>query len=367
MKVTNCLIIFVFLSLSIICPFRVYAQEKVDLDLFVWALDKDPVLSSTDKIEQLIRRAHQMKIKTLFVQVYRANKAWFATKHADDSLYQEYKIRLGRDPFEFLIKKAHENNIEVHAWLNVLSLSANTEAPLLKKYGTGILTRNKQDKKILEDYKIDNQYFLEPSDPRVRREMTSIVGDLLKGYPKLDGIQFDYIRYPDVHPFYGYSSYNIERFKKISGLKEIVEDSPKWKQFKRDQVTSLLQVLVKKTRSLRPKIHISTTGCLSYARAYHEALQDWPSWINQGLIEFVTVMNYPSDYPDFEKNVCEIKEKLGDLKKINVAVGAYKFVHKDTDIFRQQYEYCKKSGAKGCAIFHYSNFQENPALARALE
>ncbi len=357
------LLIFLFLN-----PTISRCQEPTARGLFIWSLEEHPVLSSKMQIEEAVNFAKKHNIKTLFVQVYRANQAFFPSKIAEVKVY--LFMEKGRDfpidSFTYLINLAHANGVEVHAWLNLLSLSGNKDAKILKKYGPSILTRNVQKKRILEDYKIDNQYFLEPSDPRVRQELLILVGDLLRAYPDLDGIQFDYIRYPDVHPFYGYSKDNIESFKKATGLKKIVEENPQWKQWKRDQVTQLLEMLVKKVRSIRPQIHVSTTGCLAYSRAYDEALQDWPSWLKNNTIEFVTLMNYPPDAETFQKNITDIKIKILDFSKVNMAVGAYKEIQTVSD-FKGQADYCELSGAKSCVFFHYDALIQKSSFVQVLE
>lgn len=354
------LIILVFLFITF---GQVWAADK---GIFVWSLENVPVLCSEKEMDNLVNFAQKHEIKTLFVQVYQSNKAWFPSKVGDSSPYQECLQKVSSDPLALLIKKAHLKGLEVHAWMNMLSLGNNKNAKMLRTYGPGILTRNVQPKHVLEDYKIDNQFFLEPSDPNVRQESVDVVKEILQRYPELDGIQFDYIRYPDVHPFYGYSKNNLERFKKITGKKVIKENDPVWKQWKRDQVTELLKRLVSKVRSIHPKIHISTTGCLSFSRAYEEAFQDWPSWINKGLVEFVTVMDYPPDVPTFKKNVIDIKSKVEDFSKVNVAVGAYKPEQKLED-FTGQFKFCENSGAKSCVLFHYNEFVKKPAFSQVLE
>jgi uncharacterized lipoprotein YddW (UPF0748 family) len=353
------------LSLVLLLASPVWGQENAFQGMFIWSLDEHPVLESASKIEEAVGFAKQHGIKVLFVQVYRSNQAWFPSKYADSSPYYHCFKSVGQDPLNLLISKAHAQGIEVHAWLNLLSLGANANAPILKKYGSSILTSNKDEKRSLEDYKIDRQFFLEPGDPRVRQYIGKTVLELLRAYPRLDGIQFDYIRYPDVHPHYGYTRLNMQRFKRAARQKDIIETSPVWQQWKRDQVTGLLSRLVQMTRSLSPHIHISTTGCLSYIRAHDEAFQDWPFWINSGLVEFVTVMNYPPDAATFEKNIKGIKPYVQDFKKVNIAVGAYKR-ESTRESFGQQWEICLQSGVKGCVLFHYGNLQEEPALAAVL-
>jgi len=346
------------------------AVAKADQDaparraLFISVIQDPQVLSSEEEINKLVAFSKKADIKILFVQIYRANQAWFPSKVADASPYEKYRKSLGQDPLALLIKNAHAENIEVHAWLNLLSLSVNKDAPLLKKYGHSILTQNVLRKKTLEDYKIDNQYFLEPGDPRVREDLVKIVKEILGTYKELDGIQFDYIRYPDVKPQYGYTEMNMERFKKATGIGKVDEKDLRWKDWKRDQVTELLKLLVKTSRSVRPGIQVSSTGCMPYSRAYHEAFQDWSSWLDSGLIEFVTMMNYSDDPVEFAQLNKTMQSKVKDFKKVKVAVGAYKFLNSPEN-FAKELSSCEALGST-CAIFHYGSLLENPRLSDVL-
>lgn len=341
------------------------SKELLSRGLFVSVIQDPPVLSSREEIKNLIIFARKTHVKELYVQTYRANKSWFHSTIADQEPYETCFKNLSEDPFALLIKEAHASGIKVHAWMNLLSLSANEQAPLLKKYGTEILTRNLKKKRKLKDYKIDGQYFLEPGDLRVREALSVLVGEILTAYPDLDGIQFDYIRYPDMHPAYGYTKMNMERYKKATGRRTIEEQNESWKKWKRDQVTGLLERLVKKARAVRPNIQVSATGCMPYVRAYYEAFQDWPSWLKAGLVDFVTVMSYPPDILEFKKYLLEAKDKSLDFKKINVGIGAYKLL-KSPGIFERQWELCEESKARACVVLHYGSLLENPVLTSSL-
>jgi uncharacterized lipoprotein YddW (UPF0748 family) len=300
-----------FLVFGIFIVFSTAAQcgEVLPRALFVSVIQNPPVLSSREDIAKLIDFAKQAHIKTLFVQIYHAGQAWFPSQIADASPYERSRKVLLEDPFALLIAQAHAQGIQVHAWLNLLSLANNTNAKFFKKYGTNVLTRDLKEKVKLEDFKIDKQYFLEPGDPRVRDDLAKMVDEILSAYPDLDGIQFDYIRYPDVHPHYGYTKANMERFKKATGLETIDEESSIWKDWRRAQVTELLTKLVKTVRLRRPKMQVSTTGCMPYPRAYYEAYQDWSSWLSHGLVDFVTIMDYSIDLRQFERWIKAVKEK----------------------------------------------------------
>jgi len=366
-------IVFLFLTVCLWAVFSVpskcesmtLAADKNSRALFVSLIQNPPTLSSREAIVKLLDDAKRLRAGILFVQIYRANETWFPSEGGDTASYEAALKALGEDPFAFLIKEAHAAGIEVHAWLNVLTLSTNGGARILKKYGPDILTRNLEEKKTLEDYKIDSQYFLEPGDPRVRKELVSMVEEIVRAYPSLDGIQFDYIRYPDSHPRYGYTKTNMERFKKTTGLKKIREGSRAWNDWKRAQVTELLKLLVQKARSVRPDIQVSATGCMSYARALHEAFQDWPSWVNSGLVDFVTVMNYSADSEEYARWNTVALSKVTDPEKLYIGVPAYKLL-KAPEVFKKEWRSCETSGAALCAVFHYGSFLENLALEEPL-
>lgn len=340
---------------------KAQASTATPRGMFVTVIDEQPVLASKDRINELVEFSHKARIKTLYVQIYRANHAWFPSRMADQAFYKKALNAVGEDPFAYLIKQAHARDIRVHAWLNMLSLSKNTRAPLLKKYGPSILTRNLQPKVSLKDYEIDGQYFLEPGDLRVREELADMVEEVVRGYPALDGIQFDYIRYPDAHPAYGHTERNVARFRKASGLVSFNEGTPAWRDWKRGQVTALLRELVRRAHAINSKLHLSTTGCMSYSRAYDEAFQDWPVWIDKGYVEFVTAMSYPDTKEEFLKDIEDARKRVRDFRKVYLATPAYKFP-KTPDVFIGQFDLCRASGAGACVIFHYGSLTVNPAM-----
>lgn len=340
-------------------------QDSPQLGLYVMAEQDPSVLSSRKEILKLVNLAKKCHIKMLFIQIYRGNQAWFPSKISDSSPYESCLRNISEDPFQVLIREAHSYGIQVHAWLNMLSLSSNKDSTLLKKYGSDILTRNLKEKKSLTDYKIDNQYFLEPGDPRVRDELSRVIEEILITYPDLDGIQFDYVRYPDKNPAYGYTKINIGRFKKATGLDKIEENSQVWQDWKRTQVTQALEQFVRKTRQFRPGIQVSATGCMPYQRAYYEAFQDWPSWLKDSLVDFVTIMDYSPDHLEFERWILALKERVPDFKKVNIGIGAYKLISSPEE-FEKEFHFSEKTGCGTCVIFHYGSLLQNASLADIL-
>ncbi|MCX5695869.1 MAG: family 10 glycosylhydrolase [Candidatus Omnitrophica bacterium] len=359
-------IIFCVLCVLSFIQLPAHCQEASPISILVAQLQEPGPLSTRDEISKLVDLSGKVEARILFVQVYRANKAWFYSRFADSKPYTACLDKLREDPLNLLIKQAHSKGIKVYAWLNLLSLSDNKSAFILQKYGVDVLTRNLKEKKSLDDYKIDDQFFLEPGDTRVRQELCSITQELISAYPGLDGILFDYIRYPDKDPDYGYTKTNIERFKKATGVKDISKSLSIWNDWKRTQVDELLTLLVNKVRSMRPDMRIGSTGCVPFVRAYYEAYQNWPVWVNEGRVDFVLLMSYPKDAAEFNKNIQEAKEKVRDFKNVYIGLPAYKLVHA-AKVFRDELQIARSAGAGSYTVFHYNSLLENPSLVNILE
>ncbi len=357
----KCPLLPFLLCLILAFPFPARAQKPSRRGLFVSVIQEPAVLSGRNLIDTLIADAARLGIDTLFVQIYRSGKAWFPSGIADARPYRDAVKNVGEDPFSLLIKKAGQHGIRVHAWLNMMSLGANPDAPLLTKYGPGILTRNGEEKNSIEDYRIDDQYFLEPGDPRVRRELLGMLEEVLRAYPDLDGVLFDYLRYPDVKPAYGHTEINESRFRETTGQTDTGETNEAWRKWKRDQVTECLVQLAARARALMPRIEVAATGCAPYARAYAEAFQDWPAWMENGITDFVIYMNYSSDPGEYTRFVAEAKPMVRDLSKWPIGVPAYKLTG-SPETFARLYETCAATGESACVVFHYGSLVENPAL-----
>ena len=330
------------------------SAPPVQKSLFISVLQDPPVLSDRVAIEALVTRAKHDGYHTLFMQVYRANEAWFPSKNARNTSYERCLKSVGEDPLALLIRLAHAEGIEVHAWLNLLSLSADAKAPILEKYGPSVLTRNTNAKKKMDDYRVDRQFFLEPGDARVVQILSDIVGELVTAYPALDGIQFDYIRYPDVMPSYGHTESNLEAFRQATGKSFPDEQDPDWRKWKRDRVTALVKKLRDTARALHPGIQVSTTGLMPYVRAREEAFQDWKEWASTGLVDFVTLMGYTDDMKQFEKYLKDAQTQLPGLEKANVAVAAYKLTERP-ELYGREWDLCEASSPRSCVALDYAS------------
>jgi len=347
----------------------------------------EKILYSKENTDHMIEICRKTGIDHIYLQIYRANKAYYDSDIADRKPFLEMKAAAGCDPVQYIIDRAKKNSIEVHAWVNLLSLAKNENAGILKKYGKGILTldqhgdpsfvSNPPDNFIRED-----QIFLEPGDWRVREYLVAITEEIASKYPGLAGLHLDYIRYPVAVPYapgsrfndpaisYGYSDVNIKKCIKFTGLNIKSanlsrENYQKWDDWRRDQVTGLLQVISENIRRLTPSMKISCAVAPSVPRAYLVSFQDWTKWLSRGLADHIVTMNYTDDTRLMTLNAHSAsRPELKD--NVYIGVGAY-LLKESPDMIEEQLRVLYDLAPGGIVIFSYDEIAESKKLQDFME
>ena len=93
------------------------------------------------------------------------------------------------DPLAFVIDECHKRGLECHAWIVTYPLGNDKH---VKSLGASSVT--KKNPSLAKKFK--GEWFLDPGNPRTDDYLLSIVEEIVTQYD-VDGIHFDYIRYPD--------------------------------------------------------------------------------------------------------------------------------------------------------------------------
>lgn len=231
-----------------------------------------------------------------------------------DALYNSsvepkcHNIAANFDPLAELITRAHNTSagqrIEVHAWLvtyHVWTTSSTYPKPPQPNHVV-----NLHPDWLLSDYAgqtlIGNQYTLDPGHPAVQQHTFDVCMDLVRNYD-IDGLNFDYIRYSDTEE--GYNPVSVARFKRLYNRTATpAPNDAAWKQFRRDQITSLLRKIYLHAIDLKPQLKIScdtitwspapvdTGTWYRDTAAWNTVLQDWRGWMQEGILDLNIPMNY---------------------------------------------------------------------------
>jgi uncharacterized lipoprotein YddW (UPF0748 family) len=377
------------LLIFILCSFVVFSLASggealgKDIPKGIWVsiFSKDKVLYSRDAVKELIALCKEAKINQIYLQVYQSGKAYYDSKIADASKYEDMVKSAGGDTIDFLLQEAKNNNIEVFAWINLLSLGQNDQADLIKKFGRDVLTKdqfnrvsgrsspNESDRYYLREELL----FLEPGDQRVAKYLISIVEEIIERYPSLSGVHLDYLRYPMTVPFipgsrftkyglsYGYGLKNKERFEEWSGLNPLsglksAKEYMLWDDWRRDQITSLVRRIARRVKEKSPGFLVSAAVVPATDRAYLSMFQDWPFWLEDGIVDYVVLMNYTLDN-QLTKEL--VRSSLAHRGKGKVFIGIGLYLMKDiSGAFIEQYKNVAGLSPDGIVIYSYDDMND---------
>lgn len=123
----------------------------------------------------------------------------------------------------------------------------------------------------------------------------------------VDGVHFDYIRYPDEASSFGPDCRG--RFEAAHGAP--VADWPAdvrrggsleraWQDFRRDQITHVVRRVRAELRERNSSAQVSAAVFTTWPRHRDTVAQDWSAWCRAGLLDFVCPMDYTASTPQFE-------------------------------------------------------------------
>lgn len=318
----------------------------------------------------------------LYCQVYRGGRSWFPSKHADEAPYRQ-SLSQGVDPLKDTLRLAHSRGQKVHAWINSLRVAHNKYAPLVAKLGKEAVLVDSHGKSLL-DYPEDGKppgpaghyfqldtpaYWLDPSHPGVRQYVLDTIEELVIAYPQLDGIHLDMTRFPfamrsnrsqnyKAGLWFGYSNTALSRFyeeQSVIGDQLPMPTLAQFQNWQRSQITQFVRDLRAMLKRRNPKLELSAAVLAWPDRAQDYALQDWVTWVEQGLIDTIMPMSYTRDVETIRRHTQYAMQKAKPSNtKVVMGLGAWLLLSRP-EVAVQQTSIAIGSGAAGVNLFSYSN------------
>jgi uncharacterized lipoprotein YddW (UPF0748 family) len=366
-------------------------EPPVRRGLWVLAEGAKRVLDDASRVAGLLEDAEALGATDLFVQVYRGGRAWYDADLADPAPYLASREVGGADALALLLERSR-GRFRVHAWVNVLSLARNPDAPIVSELGRDAVQTDRQGRSLLDypDYEIpqpDRSWYrmgtpgvyLDPAAPGVAERLAATFAELLARYPGFEGLHLDYIRYPDVLPFvpgsrfgvghdFGYGAATRERFQAETGQEapfgERTGPANTWDEWRREKLTALVRNVATTARTARPGLQLSAAVWAYADRGYLSLGQDWRRWLEEGLLDFAVPMAYTLD-DRLLRYQAETFAGLPQGDRIWIGLGTWLFAERPERALAQ-IEIVRAAGAGGVALFSWDSIATAPALREAL-
>jgi uncharacterized lipoprotein YddW (UPF0748 family) len=328
-------------------------------------------LVSPQAVDKVVDDAAEAGLNALFVQVRGRGDAFYRSTLAPRSPLLERQPR-EFDPFARLLTRAHARGIEVHAWVNVL-LAAHFGQPLprghvLEKHPewamvpksvatAALVASGPRRLRLVHDAgRAEGDvegYYLSPSLPGVGDHLEAVVREIVRAY-RVDGLHFDFIRYPG--PDFDYSRGALEGFRRQGGPADLLGGPAlrprEWDAYRRQVLTALATRLADAARVERPGLTLSAAVAPDEAQAVNNKFQDWPKWLASGVLTALCPMTYTPDNRLFQDQVASARERAGGALPVWAGIGAYRL---DLPGIVEKVSLARRSGARGVVLFSHES------------
>lgn len=256
------------------------------------------------------------------------------------------------DPLAFAIEECHKRGMECHAWFVTFPLG--TERSVREQ---GRLSVVKRKPKLCKLHK--GKWYLDPGVPETADYILSLVKELVNGYD-IDGIHFDYIRYPEQAGSFPDKSLYNRSGEKIS-----------WADWRRKNINRIVYRIYEWVKEVKPWVQVSSSPLGKYGKieevpdaswtAYESVYQDPREWMRMGMQDMIVPMMYYL-HRDFFPFVDDwVANSNGRL--VVPGLGAYRMDEDEADWpvtdITDQMDYSRYYGGAGCAFFRCENVLYN--------
>ena len=145
---------------------------------------------------------------------------------------------------------------------------------------------------------------LDPGNPDALEWNSRVVMDLVEHYD-IDGLHFDYVRYPQQNS--GYNPVAVRRYNQEYGLSgKPAYNDERFSAWRRRQITDWIRSMYSRITNVKPSMKVTAATFSSRSDAYGNRFQDWARWMNEGMIDANLPMNYTTTLTLFQSRVDDI-------------------------------------------------------------
>lgn len=313
-------------------------------------------VDSEEDVIKYIDYAKKLRLNTVIVDAFAST---FSLYNSDVNGIIPLAELNGFDVVEAFVRNGKEQGIKVNVLVCAFSGGSSAitypEDHYSNIYRDKVLVTNNG-----RDTDATNNYNLNPFDEDVKKFQLAIFEELINKYD-IDGLQIDYIRFPlpiyyQAHNYedFGYNTDIRTAFKAKYGIDPInlsINDSEwdTWCEFRRDIITSFVESIYKKVKSLNNDITLSFTCFADYNDRQIYVYQDVEKWCANGWVDTL----YPMIYADDTYTQYSYAQPLSESIEANahIVFGIGTFVYASKESVNEQSYMSYELSSDGIAIF----------------
>ena len=377
----------IILAISLSFLGQVHAQDEVRA---LWVVRT--TLTSPSAIATMVAAAKTGGFNTLLVQVRGRGDAYF--QQGIEPRPAALAAQPAFDPLATTIARAHDAGLQVHAWINVNLIASAADLPAAREHvvyrhpewlmvpralADEVATLDPRSPGYLgrlaryargQSAEVEGLY-LSPVSPESVAYTTSVVRDIAQRYA-IDGVHFDYLRYPTSDFDYSHATLSAFRGSVIGDLgvadqrrydARVGAGEPlvytqafpeRWRGFRASRLTALLTSLRAGVKAVRPAALVSVAVVPDPREAATHRLQDRRAWLDTGLVDVICPMAYTTDAGAFAAQIAAAKQIAGS-HPLWAGIGAYRL---SSDQIVEHAQAARRLGVGGIILFSYDSLAD---------
>lgn len=327
-------------------------------------------LTSPAQIARVVGLAQSHHFNTLFVQVRGRGDSFYQSSlepRAEELAAQPASF----DPLAEVVRQGHAAGLQVHAWMNTCYVWGAGRKPYARSHVVNQhpdwLARDAYGHYTLKSVNECEGAFLTPANPAACQHIHDVFLDVARRYD-VDGIHFDYVRYPNSGYDYSEAALfwfriwmrpslspdeiaKIDRRARTDRLIYPHLFAPQWQQFRRRQVTNMVAQISQDVKAIKPWVVVSAAVFADSRDALNARGQDWKTWLQKGYLDAVIPMAYGVSTP-------KVAAQIADAVACARASGRYAYAglgswHIPAGSTVAKINAARALGAQGSVLFSY--------------
>lgn len=320
----------------------------------IWVRPKE---TNKEDVEAHVQQIKDAGMNTIFLETVFNGYTIFPVEYDNGATYQNPDYE-GFDVLQAYIDACHDRGMQLHSWVESFFVGMQWEdagGPVIRAHKDWLLTDTNGNN--WEDTMYGKMYFLNPARPECREWIVGLYEILCTNYD-IDGIQLDYVRYPERSDDldYGFDEYTINAFIEErgfdpTGAKPKSYEGQAFINFKQQQVTEYVKMCSDRLRAIKPELIISLSVYPFYEEGKNYFMQSTELWMEKGYGDMVAAMAY---YESLIETLTKDTIKVAG-SAANAVIGISSQSDFTADSLKLQLETALKQGA-GVAVFEYESF-----------
>ena len=335
----------------------------------VWVSNVDSnVMDSFGQMESLAARISNLNMNALYPVVWNKGETFYPSEVMARNGAPKISTRYGlsslkRDPMNDWLTLGNQYDLDIVPWFE-WGVKVPANSPLAQRHPEW-LSKDSNGRSSFDQDGTSTSY-LNFFNPDVQAFYEELMVEFVTRYD-VPAIQFD--DHMSLKNTFGYDDFTLDLYKKETGRAGKPQpEASDWLSWRAGKLTQFIARISRAIKTARPGIKFSDSPN-PYPWSYQNYVQDWPQWVESGLVDEVVVQVYRDNMGRFQGELSSpVLEKAKG--KANVIIGVLSGLKPEPmpiEMVRAQTNMVRDFGFQGVVYFFQESLLQFTASGETVE